>query len=220
MHRKFTLLRDNDPMKGFAKSLLRDPGGVAMVEFAMVFPVLLFMGASGIELTNFFLANRRISDIAMQVSDNASRMGGQTTLANKPVSEKEINDVFMGAQMLSGGMDIGKNGRVMLSSVELNKDGGQTIKWQRCYGAKAAASKFGVQGDGASGNAMTSVAGLTARADTAVMLVQVNYTYNPAVSFVPYKFNEIVETAAFNVRDHRDLSKLYNVEGVPVSTCS
>ena len=220
MHRYFTFVWYKSRMKRFTKSLARDTKGVALVEFAMIMPVLLYAGASGIELTNYFLVHRNISDMAMAVSDNASRMGAQTSLANKPISEKEINDVFTGAQMQSGNLNIGAKGRIILSSVELNADGGQTIRWQRCFGAKAAASKFGGEGEGATGNSLTSVGGLSARANTAIMLVQVSYTYTPTVRIAPFNFGDINETAAFNIRDDRDLSKVYNPENVPVSTCA
>jgi hypothetical protein len=223
MVRMFTLFGHKRQMKKRLSTLLSDASGVAIVEFAYVFPFLMVFGMSGIELTNYFLAHRNVSDIAMQVADNASRIGAQTTLVNKPISEREINDLFLGAQMQSGKYDVNTNGRIVLSSVELNPDGGQWIRWQRCFGTKGFNSTLGKEGDGATGNALSSVgsgAGVAARPDSAVMLVQISYTYKPAVSFVPFKFGDIVETAAFNVRDDRDLTKIYNPDKAPVATCS
>jgi hypothetical protein len=204
-------------------ALSPDTSGVAMVEFALILPVLLTLGLGSVELANVVIAHRAISDITMSVSDNASRMGAQTTLSNKPVSEREINDVFIGAKLQGGKIDIKKNGRIILSSVQLNEQGGQTIKWQRCYGDKVFASSFGSQGLGATGTAITSVGpsgGVTARPGTAVMLVQVAYDYKPIVEVGPLGSKVITETAAFNVRDSRDLSAIYNPDGDTVSNCS
>lgn len=204
-------------------SFARDTSGVAMVEFALFLPVLLTAGLGSVELANYVVSHRAISDVTMAVSDNASRMGAQTTLSNKPVSEREINDVFIGAKLQAGKIDIKKNGRIILSSVQLNAQGGQTIKWQRCYGDKVFASSFGSEGMGAIGNAITAVGpsgGIVARPGTAVMLVQVAYDYQPIVKIGPLGAKQIVETAAFNVRDSRDLSTLYNPDGETVSTCS
>src|SRR3546814_18191316 len=48
-------------------------------------------------------------------------------------------------------MDFKTHGRIILSSLERNADGGQQIHWQRCYGDLDVASSYGEAGDGEEG---------------------------------------------------------------------
>lgn len=191
-----------------------------MIEFAMVLPFLLILMSSGLELANYVIASKRIGEIAGQLADNASRMGDQTVIRNKPISEAEINDVFIGAQLQAGGIDLtGDNGRIILSSLEADEDGRQAIAWQRCVGSLNHPSSFGEQGEtgvsgmGPIGNQVAAAPG------TAVMVVEIAYRYQRLVPLISLPLDQITEHAAFTVRDERDLSQIYNIEGVTASTC-
>jgi hypothetical protein len=205
--------------------LARDRRGLAMMEFALCLPILLLLCTLGIEYVNYIVTKKRISEIAAQIADNASRMGDATILNNKPVSEAEINDLFVGATLQAGDhLALQSRSRIILSSLERNGSGGQWIHWQRCFGAKSYSSSYGVQGDGATG---TSFAGMgpagsriTASVGTAVMFVEVAHSYKPVIALLPLSMGDIVEIATFNVRDTRDLSQVYPSTGVTTSTCS
>ena len=108
--------------------------GLALTEFAFSLPFLLIMATSGLELTNYALTVKQIGELSVMVADNASRMGAQSAINNKPVSEAEINDVFIGADLQAPGLALGTNSRIILSSLQQNGEGGQTIAWQRCVG--------------------------------------------------------------------------------------
>lgn len=195
------------------RSLLRDQRGLAMTEFAMALPILLVLMSAGLELTHYVIATKRIGEIAGQVGDNASRMGDQTAIRNKPISEAEINDVFIGAQLQAGSIDLERNGRIILSSLQRDEDDKQTIAWQRCFGSLAHSSSFGKQGEEAKGSQVTASPG------TAVMVVEIAYEYERLVPLVGLPLGQITDHAAFNVRDDRDLSEIYNFEEVSKSTC-
>src|SRR3546814_13154337 len=47
--------------------------------------------------------------------------------------------------------DFRTHGRIILSSLERNDDGGQWIHWQRCYGDLDVESSYGEAGDGEEG---------------------------------------------------------------------
>lgn len=205
--------------------ITRDRRGIAMTEFALCLPILILLCTLGIEYTNYIVTKKRISEIAAQIADNAARMGDATILNNKPVSEAEINDLFVGASLQGGDhLALQSRSRVILSSLERNASGGQWIHWQRCYGAKTYASSYGVEGDGATG---TSFAGMgpagsriTASAGTAVMFVEIAHTYTPVIALLPLSLGDIIEVATFNVRDTRDLDQVYDSPGIAASTCS
>ena len=206
------------------RGLSRDNSAVALVEFAYAAPLVLGMGMMGTETAYYSITHMQISQIAMQVADNASRVG-ESQLATQIVTEADINGTFVGAEKLGARNDIFENGRIIISSLQQNADGGQWIAWQRCRGAKNVQSDYGPQGTGSTG---TSFAGMgdptnpiTASAGTAVMFVEVTYDYDPITPFEFFGDNTLKYTAAYNIRDIRDLSGLQQTNPVsPVASCS
>jgi len=206
------------------RDLKRDNSAVALVEFAFAAPLVLGMGMMGTETAYFSITHMQISQIAMQVADNASRVG-ESALAAQVVTEADINGTLVGAEKLGERYGIFENGRIIISSLQQNGDGGQWIAWQRCRGAKNIQSAYGLEGTGASG---TSFAGMgdasnpiTASAGTAVIFVEVQYDYDPITPFEFFGDNTLSYTAAYNIRDIRDLSGLQQTNPVsPVAACN
>lgn len=201
--------------------------GVALTEFALALPVMLSVGVFGIELTHLGLSKLRASQIALSLADNASRVGINSNLATQQLREIDINDVLQAVRKQTGGMDILENGRITLSSLETNADGGQWVHWQRCIGKKSGAgfeSTYGVAGDGATG---TSFAGMgpagskvTAPPSSAVMFVELNYTYRPIMASWMMEPQKVHLVASFIVRDRRDLTQVFNpLPAATASTC-
>jgi hypothetical protein len=156
----------------------------------------------------------QISQVAMQVADNASRVGEQDVLTARKVYESDINESLVGAEKLGETFGLFERGRLIISSLQRNADGGQWIAWQRCRGAKVFDSSYGVEGDGASGTSFQGMgeAGnlITASNGTAVMFVEIAYDYDSLTPFDIFDGRTIRYTAAFNVRDSRDLTQLYD----------
>lgn len=212
--------------RSFLRRVLANRSGVAMTEFALGAPFLLTAGLWGAEEANFALVNMKISQLAIHLADNGSRVGDTSTLQNRKIYESDIDDLIYGAQ-LQGGKSIGlyDNGRVFISSVEVNAaNGTQYIHWQRCRGAKTVPSSYGVQGTnlGTGGIGPTGEQ-VVAQSGDAVIFVEINYTYQPLVSakFIPNR--EIKAIASFTVRDNRDLTQIYQRDPTnpdPVQNCS
>lgn len=208
-----------------SRRLIVAQSGTSLVEFALVFPLLISVSGGGLELANYTILRRQISDLAGQIADNASRVGSRTELQTTQLREVDINDVFAGAQLQAGPIDLKKNGRVILSSLERNADGGQWIHWQRCYGEKSHASSYGLQDAGKTGTSFPGMGPASARvkasAKTGVMFVEIAFTYKAIVPFGSNVFGDIKERSSFAVRDNRDYSRVYNPSpAAPVSTCS
>lgn len=209
--------------------VLRDSRGVAMVEFAFVAPLILFIGVVGIEMSNFAVSSLRISQAAMHIADNGSRIGERGTLSAQRIYEGDINDLFIGVRLQAGeSIDLYETGRVIVSSLERNSDGGQWIHWQRCMGKLNAVSSYGAEGTGATGTGFAGIgdAGeeLTAEAGQAVIHVEIVYEYKPLFDndltnrFLPT--GPIRSTSAFNVRGTRDLAGIFQrATASPVSSC-
>lgn len=204
--------------------LLRDSRATVMVEMAFCVPVLALIAFGGIEMSNLTLVNTRISQISLNTADNAARIAFGSNLSLPRVREVDINDVFAGAEVQASGLDLKRHGRVILSSLEVNEDGGQTIKWQRCYGDLNVKGRYGDQGKGATGTSFagmgTSANRVTALTGTAVMFVEVTYRYQPVAYGNWLGPRTIYAERAFMVREGRDLSQVYNPSPtVTPSTC-
>ena len=205
----------------FARRLRRSSSGVAMVEFAMAMPFFLGVGMYGIETAHLAISNMRVAQLAAHLADNASRVGDTSMLENRRVYESDINDVFLGSNIQAGKLNFFKNGRAIISSLEVNDDGKQYIHWQRCKGRKDFDSAYGVEGDELDGMGPPGEE-VFADDNDAVIFVELSYDYQPLISDVFTTVTEIRSNASFNVRDKRDLTQLYQRdEAAPdaVSSC-
>lgn len=205
--------------------LARSESGVAMTEFALAFPFMLGVGLLGLETANRTLVQMHIEQLAIQIADNASRIGEDSVLEDRKIYESDINDLFYGAHLQStSSVDLYSHGRVILSSLQVNPaNEEQYIDWQRCMGTKVATSSYGVQGD--SGMVGMGPAGLevSAFAGEAVMFVEISYDYQPIVGDpLAFGSHEINSIASFTVRADRDLTQIYQLDPgnpAPVASC-
>ena len=207
-----------------------DTSGVALLEFALTLPVLLLMCLTGAELTNYITTKMRISQIALHLADNAARIGSGTQLQSKQITESDINDLLIGANLQSGELSLNTYGRIIISSIEPStiNTANSRIRWQRCGGAKTAhastygtvANKTNVTGIGPTGRQVVAPpSGVT-------MFVEVYYEYQPLVKSSLAPDTSMTEIASMMVRDRRDTTSgtghtdgVYAVTGVTASTC-
>ncbi|WP_260581077.1 TadE/TadG family type IV pilus assembly protein [Sphingopyxis sp. PET50] len=204
--------------------LLRETRASVMIEMAFCIPLLVLVGFGGLEMANLTLVNTRISQIGLSTADNASRIAVGSSLSLPRVREVDINEVFTGADEQGRGLNLATRGRIILSSLERNPEDGQWIHWQRCFGALDAASSYGVQGDGATGVDFPGMGPegreVTAPPGSAVMFVEIFYEYDALLYGKWLGPRRIHSTAAFNIREGRDLTQVYQVSGVTPSTCT
>lgn len=215
-------------LRNLLTRLKQSCSGVAAVEMALGAPVVLTLGLWGAELGNLAITHMRMSQLAMQLADNGSRIGDVSMLENLKIYESDINDLLVGAKIQSGKLDLFEHGRVVISSLEVvpGSEGTQYIHWQRCKGKRNFQSAYGVEGTGLDGSLDgMGPAGeeVSAAPGDAVIFVEIEYAYQPLVSarFVPDAI--IRTTATFNVRDDRDLSQIYQRDPAspdPIASCN
>lgn len=197
------------------RKLARDRRGVAMVEFALALPIFVPIAMYSVEMSNFALTQLKISQSTLNLADNASRVGVDTGLSTVELREVDLNDVFQGARLQAGRLDITTNGRITVSSLEQNAAGGQIIHWQRCVGLKSGVgydSSYGAEGAGTvAGDGFVGMgdAGsmVTAPPNSAVIFVEINYEYKPLITTYFLGNTHLHSIASMIVRDKRDLSK-------------
>jgi Flp pilus assembly protein TadG len=211
-------------LMSFFKRLRSNQSGVALIEFAYVLPILVPMTMWGGELANYAMVKMRISQVALQIADNASRIGEGSTLAAKQVTEANVNDVLTGAGIQASALNIYTNGRVYVSSVEPVANPNTTarfkIAWQRCRGSGGQPSLYGAQG----ATNLTGIGPTGRKAvapDTGILIfAQVSYRYQPIFGTTWSPPVDMTEIAAVLVRDSRNTGLPSAVAGVTASdTC-
>lgn len=201
-----------------AARIARESRAAVMIEMAFAIPLLVLVGFGGMEVANLVLTHTRISQIGLSAADNASRIATGSNMSQPIIREIDINEIFTGVEKQAGNLDFRANGRIILSSLERNTQGGQWIHWQRCFGDLDVDSSYGAQGDGATG---TDLAGMgpedrqvSASDGTAVMFVEVFYDYQPLLYGKWVTNKRLHSVAAFNVREARDLKGPTGGDGV------
>lgn len=194
--------------------LRRSRSGLAAVEFAMALPFLMTIGMYATEIAYMSAVNMQVSQLAVSVADNASRMEQTDNSGVTPtVTEADVDSIMAGALSQGESFDFEDNGRVILSSLERdNATGKQYIHWQRCTGKLAKASAYGNDTDknGLSGTPLPGMgigaSKITASAGSAVMYAEVYYRYRGLFGTLFVDETTFREEAAFLIRDIRNLT--------------
>ena len=201
---------------------------MAAIEFAIALPFLLGAGLMGLEVANRAIVQMQVSQLAVLVADNGSRIGDTSTLEERKIYESDINDLLRGAAIQGGKrIQLFKHGRVIISSLEVvpGSNDQQYIHWQRCLGSKNHPSSYGNEGDGL----YDDIAGMGppgqevwAFPDEAVIFVEIAYDYQSLVGETFGFSDEVHATASFTVRDDRDLTQIYQSnpgDPDPIASC-
>lgn len=232
------------PLRTFRRRLQQDRRGLAMLEFALSAPLVIALGCYGIEMSNLALVNMRVSQIALNLADNASRVGAYSNLATQQLREVDINDILQAARYQGTGINLTANGRITVTSLEnvaqsYDTQPVQRVHWQRCLGAKSgsgfdgqfkanvtttAGSTSSVNDKGydlAGGITDNGTAPISAPGGAGVMYVEINYRTTPMFGTWLSAPQNIHYIASFVVRDRRDYAQIYNPSpATTASTCN
>jgi len=193
----------------FARRLRGDQRGVSFMELALILPILVTLGFYGTELAWMAMINMQIGQIASSVADNASRLGQTDNSAVTPtVKEGDVNAVMSGGLLQGSYFNFAANGRIILSSLERDSaTGRQYIHWQRCQGSLKVKSQYGVAKAGLTGATLAGMGNpsIAAVSGSAVMYVEVNYTYQPLFGSWFVGQPNFRREAAYIIRDDRNL---------------
>jgi len=218
----------------FAPALQRDTSGVALMEFAFAAPILLTLSMYGMNLADLAVTQLKLNQIALNLADNASRVGSNSNLSTQQLREVDIADVFQAAKTQGQSLNLLANGRVILSSLEKDSSGTQRLHWQRCFGSKTGTtyeSHYGqaLNADGSTATGNSGPSGTNGMGNTGakvhaptnnsgVMFVEINYRYTPMFTWVS-SAQDLRFVASFVVRDPRDFKQVYASTGVTAQYC-
>lgn len=221
--------------------LRADRRGLALLEFALTLPLVLAVGGWGIELSSLALCNLRVSQYALNLADNASRVGLDQAAGVTNMRETDANDALQGARLEGASINLTTNGRITLTSLEnvqqsYDSARVQRVHWQRCLGVMSGTGydstyptvPITAGSDGSKANAGLTVTSygpaanpVTAPNDTGVMFVEVNYLYKPLFGSLYVSPTIVHYVASFIVRDNRSFVQIYNLAPAATpSTCN
>jgi Flp pilus assembly protein TadG len=201
-------------VNGWARRLQRERRGGAGVEFALCLPVLMLLGMYGAEVAYMQSVNMQVSQLAISVADNASRLGQTDNSSVSPtITEIDVDAVMLGAIKQGDPIRLSQRGRIILSSLEKDAaTGKQYIHWQRCRGSLARSSAYGndTTNNGLTGTAITGLGSgsqqLAAASGSAVMFAEVYYQYQGLFGTLYTQPVTMKREAAFVIRDARNLT--------------
>jgi hypothetical protein len=201
------------PMRDFSRRLRASQSGAVLIEFAYCLPIFMLFGVSALELVNLQVSHMRLSMITMTVADNLSRAKQSVPLGLPQLREVDINDALIGAKIQAGdSFPLLEQGRIIVSSLQVNAAGRQTVMWQRCKGVLNRNSLYGAQGATQPATGTTGFQGMgtganrvQAEPNSAVIFAEVVYKYKPIFGGWVFGERELRKEASFYVRDDRDL---------------
>lgn len=196
---------------------LRDcTSGIALIEFAVSLPFFFGLAMYGTEVARMAIIRMQVSQLALTVADNASRLGQTDNSGVQPtLTEPDIDSVMTGAMEQGKAIDLKTKGKVILSSLEVDPiSGRQYFHWQRCQGTVSANSLYGDQylKNGLLVTWRISGVGpatpqLTAQPGMAVMVAEVYYSFTGIFGNTFVSPQVFRQEAAFLVRDSRNLTQ-------------
>jgi Flp pilus assembly protein TadG len=145
--------------------------GVAMVEFALMLPVLLTLFLGTVEVTRFVLVTQKVEKLAHTVSD--------VTAQSKTVTNATLNQVLVASSDIMNPYSLNTNGRVIISSLYRAPGTPDALVNWRYQGAGtfSASSKLGAVGAKA-----TMPAAFTFDERENVIAAEVYYQFSPLFS--------------------------------------
>lgn len=145
-------------LTGFAKGTARNEQGVAMVEFALILPILMILLVGGIEITRLVLFNQKIDNATSRIADAITRLDKEVVECKGTQGLLFYRNDLM-VQMMKPYDFNGNGGGLIVSAIEAeyknqnkqddNSQTQQKVKWQWVSGESA--SRIGSKNSVANG---------------------------------------------------------------------
>jgi hypothetical protein len=160
--------------------------GTAMLELALVLPVLVTLLISGAEFTRLVIANQKLERVSASVADMVSQS------QSLPLSQ--LQSIFGMVDRMMAPFPVVTDGTVIVTSVS-GVNGKPVVQWQETYGHGSDPSKLGGRGQEAH-----LPAGLTLRDEENVIVCEIYLTYEPMVMDRVLDDQKLYRVAAFRPR--------------------
>jgi len=146
---------------GLIRRFRDDRRGVAIIEFALLAPILVTLYLGSVELTLAFQAQQRLAHLAQAMADMASQ--------NRTITTAEIDDILAAGTVMAHPLSPAPLGQ-RIASVTAGAGGALTVDWQR-------SRQYTAPG------APTTPSGYLA-ANESVIVADVTYDYTPVFTLI------------------------------------
>ncbi len=142
--------------------------GIAIVDFALVAPILVFLFMGGVEISRFALLNQKLSRVATNASDLVSQ--------SEFLTEDDMAQVFIATEFSMQPFELDDEGLVILSSVSTQDDPDDPrVNWQRAGGGTASVTSY----VGNPGGPASLPFGYEMKANRNIIVAEVYYDFEP-----------------------------------------
>lgn len=142
---------------------LRDRRGVAVVEFALVVPVLLIVYLVGYDAAEATAAYRKLSTTTVELAN--------VTAQYTTMSATDVSNVFNASAQVMAPFPT-SNLTIVLTEIQTNSSSSPSVVWSQAYNGAAALTTASLPSGIASPNSY-------------YLLVQTTYTWTPPIAFGP-----------------------------------
>jgi Flp pilus assembly protein TadG len=164
--------------------------GASLIEFTLVFPIMIMLFAGVVEFSEAFAVNRKLANAAATVSDLISQ--------RPKVSTGDLADVATVADALLAPYSAANLG-VVISSVEADQKGATKVGWSYARGV-------GVSARG-QGSAFSTPAGLT-EPGSSIIVAETSYRFTPTIGMYLTGTITLTGEAYFRPRVSRVVEKV------------
>ncbi len=141
-----------------------DTEGVALVEFAMAFPVMLVAYCGTVDVAQMVMAKRKVTQLTLALADLTARVPS--------VALPDVENIFNAAQAVMMPFD-GKNVKMVLSSVVIDANGVAKVCWSSQRNSQALTR----------GTTVTLPDSIRVPS-TSVIMARASYEYTPVAGYV------------------------------------
>jgi Flp pilus assembly protein TadG len=147
---------------GLLRRFRQDRRGVALVEFALIFPMLVALYFGGFEVCNMTATYRKLTDTTVEVAN--------VTAQYSTLAATDVATIFAATSQIMAPYPT-TNLQMVLSEITTDASSNATVTWSQSYNGATAL---------ATGSAVTLPTGLAAPSSNYI-LVQTVYNYTPTV---------------------------------------
>ena len=163
-----------------------DQRGLAAIEFAMIFPLMILLFLGSVEFSQGLTVDRRVTQVASSTADLVAQF--------EQLSSADVDDIIDIGQLLLGGFDTSEL-KVTIISVSTDADGDATVDWAR--------NEAGADGGYTAGEDYTALPDDLLGPLSSVIIAKASYNFVPTVGTFLKEGIELSET--FYLRPRRSL---------------
>lgn len=171
-----------------ADATRRGESGTALIEFAIVLPVLVLLLLAGLQFSNLILLTQKVQRLSATLGDLVAQADTLTAA--------QLDALFTAGALVLQPFDHAADGRTIVSAVGLSPGGQPLVLWQRADSGRLAA----VSGIGTAGGAATLPPGFIMSDGETVIVAEVFHNFRNDLGSAVLPVPTVYEQAFYRPR--------------------